>query len=219
VNGTLELEQPLVLTSGRLRAEVPPGVHEVAVEGLGSGGTAYAKAPPAAGQTIFRSYLVYELSRKSPIDLVVDQKPGQHSTLVVQVTTENGSRDWKLWYSIDGGSAALRSSGFYRRTTERSGTLTGRGGSNGSGTLWELDRALETPTALPDGTSRARIVLGDDLRPGRHTVSLRYQEPPPSILQRDGAAAERVWVRVVRIGQAPDADPDRTRLWTVENLP
>jgi hypothetical protein len=219
VDGIVERREPLVLTSGRLRAELAPGLHELLLEGLGPNGVAFAKAAPADSSAFHRSFPVHELSKASPLDFAVDQKPGEHVTLMLFVTTESGERDFKLWFSIDGGTPARQAGTFYQRTSDVSGTLTGKGGSDGFGTMWQVERADDLGAAERDGMARARIVLGDDLRPGRHVVRLRYAEPPASIVARDGAAALRVWVRAVLIGQAPGAPGESTRLSTTENLP
>lgn len=206
VDGSVAHDEPLIVRSGRVRLELPPGNHRVAVDGLGADGMALVRAAPARGGAIVRSHGVFELTTRQPLDFVIEQRRGERLTLLLFVVTEPGTRDFSLLYDVDGGQPRLQRGAFYRRATTPSGALTGVAGSDAAGRLWELERPGLGAGSFPDGVARAAVVLGDDLEPGRHRVRIR----------RGPAQRGGIWLRAVLVGQSGATSDDATRLWIAE---
>ncbi|HKY36898.1 MAG TPA: hypothetical protein VJN18_13215 [Polyangiaceae bacterium] len=214
LGGTLSLlvdghpvhEQPLLLESGMFERPVPPGIHVVSLDGLHSGSEAYARAAPAKGGAVVKSYSVFELRRDGVLKFEVDQKAGEVLKLILFVVTEGSHRPFELSYTVDGGDLSRRSGAFYRQKTEASGTLQGLTGAPDFGHLWEALPSRGV-VANSDGVGRAELRLGDDLNAGRRVLTIRSRAEP---------ASRRVFLRAVLVGQSQKADAGEFGLWSAE---
>lgn len=196
-------EQPLLLASGTLERPLSPGVHRVKLLGLREDSEAYARAAPANGGPVVKSYSVFELGREGQMSFQLDQKAGETLKVVLFVVTEGVSRPFRLSYTVDGGRVTRRSGGFFRQSTEPSGLLEGVSGVEGSGRLWEASPS-SGPNVYADAVGRAELRLGDDLNAGRRVVRIQ---------QRGG---KRAFVRAVVVGQASASGAPELGLWSAE---
>lgn len=206
VDGSPVHEQPLLLSSGMLERPVAPGVHVVSLDGLHGASEAYARAAPAKGGAVVKSYSVFELRRDGQLKFEVDQKAGEVLKLILFVVTEGSHRPFELGYAIDSGDLSTRSGAFYRQKTEASGTLQGLTGAPDSGRLWE---ALPKRGAVTnsDGVGRVVLRLGDDLNAGRRVLAIRSRAEPVS---------RRIFLRAVLVGQGEHIDAGDFGLWSAE---
>lgn len=212
VDGAVVKTEPIVTLSGTLRAPVSPGVHRVAVEGLGASGVAYTDSAPADGGAIVRRRDVHELKRPRPMTFRFQQRPGETLHLVLFVVTQGGNEPFRVRYSIDGAKPASRQGVFFRRVTLPEGVLAGRTGDFGKATLWEA--ATERRGA--DGVARLVIRLGDDLSPGERAVRLRLEGAGLAPGAED-ELAKRVWIGAVLVGQDPPGRANEPRVWVQDD--
>jgi hypothetical protein len=204
VNGQWVVSSPIVTYAGTLKASIAPGTAEVEVTGLGRGGLACADAAPAGGGEIVRRRDVFELSPKEPLTFHFNQKAGESLTVVLFVVTEASTRPWLIRYTIDGGKQSPVIGRFFRGITELVGTLSGRGGDFDNGLLWEAQRESDIAKRNPDGISRVKIRIGDDLPPGMRTLKLE--------------SVDRVWISAVLVGQPPAGGESAPRIWAEDDL-
>jgi hypothetical protein len=198
------MSSPIVTYAGTLKASIPAGTAEVEIAGLGRGGLACADAAPAGGGEILRRRDVFELSAKEPLFFHFNQKAGESLTVVLFVVTEASTRPWLIRYTIDGGKQSAVIGRFFRGITELAGSLSGRGGDFDNGLLWEAPRESDIAKRNPDGISRVKIPVGDDLPPGNRTLKIE--------------SVDHVWISAVLVGQAPAGGESDPRIWAEDDL-
>jgi hypothetical protein len=205
VDGTEARSQVAVTRAGTIEADVPPGLRQVAVDGLGARGVAYVDAPPARSGPVFRRRAVHRLTREEDLVFRVSQRAGEVLHVVLFVVTERVPERWSIGYTLDGGRPKVLTSDFFRVVTVPSGILSGVGGDAGHGRLWET-RVDPAAGEAPHGASKAKIHIGDDLVSGTRVLRLRLLGPQSAL-----------WVRAVVVGQAPPAGTVAdTRSWLEE---
>ena len=205
VDGSQVYEQPLLLESGTLERPLEPGLHVVSLGGLLPDSEVYARAAPAMGGSVVKSYNVFELSPLGHMDFQVEQRAGETLKLILFVVTEGAKAPFQLSYAVDGGHPVKRLGSFFRKSTEASGMLEGVSGAAGSGHLWEAAPSRDH-LENPDGVGRAQVRLGDDLGAGRHSVRITNS-------RADGG---RSFLRAVVVGQAPAPNAGEFGLWSAE---
>lgn len=215
VDGATLVEEPLVLLSGRLRAEVAPGAHDVELVGAGDDPFAFAKSPPAAATRALRAHTVFALSPSQPLSFVIDEVEPEPTLLVVVLATE-GKQALRLRYTVDGGVARRKTGTFYRRTTEDHATVAVASGDEGTGLLWEVERPAARARSMPDGIAKVRIPLGDDLRPGRHMITVQLLGATPTTAGGSVRGEPTVWARAVLVGSEARPGEADTRWWAAE---
>lgn len=207
VDGETAAEQRLVFSSGRLQAPTPPGVHQVALRSACSQLSACAEAAPEEGGSMLKSLTLYELRGGQNVEFLVNTVSDQVSWILLFVATECVGQSFGLDVAIDGGRPRLRLGQFFRRSTTPRSTLSGTSGDAGRLFLWQADEPPQLTGSPPDGLSRARILLGDDLAPGQHVVHVFNPGVP-----RSG----RLWIRAVVVGERPAAPQEGVRAWTID---
>jgi len=203
IDGANMVEQPIAALSGTLRASLGAGLHDVELKGIGDG-LAFADAAPWEGGPIMRRRDVFELPARSPLTFTFRQRQGESLTLVLFAITESSARPFKVRWTIDGGEPARQKGAFFRTITTARGEIEGRTGEAGKGLLWEAKRTAKEARTNPDGFSRAKIRIGDDLQPGIRTVKIE--------------SVDRLWVGAVLVGQAPLPGELEPRLWSEDDL-
>jgi hypothetical protein len=118
---------------------------------------------------------------------------GELPSLVVVLAVQGETQNAMLQYSIDRGEPRRHRS-FFHRETEAGAVLPVAFGQYARGLIWDADNGGRGKS--PDGLARLVIPLGDDLEPGRHSLTLSL-----SGLR----ANERGWLRVVLVGRKLDA--------------
>ncbi len=197
VDGQTEQRTMIVTGTGELTANVPRGRRRVRISGP-EGLVAFAAAPRAAGGRAFRRQRLHELAPGRSLDFEIARASDELVSVFADVVREAGPGTVRLTYAIDPGKQAPAPVRLYRRLTTLTGELAVDALDSARGRVWEADvRAGGQP--LPHAVGKLRIVLGDDLVPGKHV--LRLSAP---------AGAGSLWVRVVVAGRriAPEGDSE-----------
>lgn len=194
-------DQVAMVRAGELQATVAPGEHEIAIDGIGKGGVAYANAAPRARGPIVRRRVLAELTAEHPIVFHVPQPPNTPLTVVLFVASEGASEPWGVHYDIDGGGPKEREGKFFRAITRPRGAVGGRTGDAGAGSFWETSGSASDR----HGLSKGKIPIGDDLEGNTRSVRVFL----------DGSNA-RLWVRAVVVGEGDPAPVDGVRMWVEE---
>jgi hypothetical protein len=197
VDGHTEQRSMIVTGTGELKASVPRGRRRVGISGP-PGLVAFAAAPRAAGGRAFRRQLVHELAPGRPLDFELTRAADELVSVFADVVREAGPGTVRLTYAIDPGKPPPVPVRLYRRLTALSGELAVDALDSVRGRVWEAD-VPASGAPLPHAVGKLRIVLGDDLEPGRHVLRLSA-----------AAGAGTLWVRVVVAGRrlAPEGDSE-----------
>jgi hypothetical protein len=204
IDGKPMVEQPIATLSGALRASgVKAGVHDIQVKGIGDG-LALVDAAPWGGGSILRRRDVYELKPKQPLTFSFRQRKDETLTLVLFAITEASARPFKLHYTIDGGKPRSRGGAFFREITAPAGDFEGRTGDFAMGLLWEANRSTREARRNPDGASKIKIPIGDDLVPDVRTIKIE--------------SVDRLWIGAVLVGQPAMPGDLLPRMWSEDDL-
>jgi len=184
------LARRLAASSARWRVALSPGVHALRIEGLEGAGLACIVAAPKDSTSVWREFTSYTVEPGGSLSFEVERSTPHVGWVVLQVATQGVGQPWSLRTKLDGGHPALRSGESYRRTTSPEVSLSGRSGDSGIGRLWELGLERAGGALWPDGWSRARFLLGDDLAPGAHRLTVENTGSSP------------LWIRAILVGEA-----------------
>ena len=147
--------------------------------------TLLVNTPTVKASTSWKQQRAHELRPGGSLTFRFARGVGELSSLIIQVATESKKRTVKIRYAlhsaIDENAVTL-----HRRITQTEGLLVGTSGSDGTGLLWT--EGNPRPQERPDRFVQLRIPLGDDLRAGRHKLTL------------SSAISTRLWLRVIKIG-------------------
>lgn len=195
VDGRVVADEALLVRSGRLRADVAPGRHELLLaapnmKGEAPGGVAFASALSVKGGPVFQRRTVYELSPGRSIELGFERKADELLALYLTLVREAGPGPIELSFVIDPKRTAPPPRRMYRRVTETKGKFAVSAAERA--VLFEAEER-EGAEPLAHAVARHRIELGDDLEVGEHVLRL---EAPFA-----GKQAGSVWVRAVLAGR------------------
>ncbi len=188
VDGAVVRERRLRTTSGSLLVQASPGPHELRVLGAGACGTVLVGVAPASSGTVLKAQLVHELTRERPLHLPFTRRPGELTSIILLVTSEETPALYALRFAIDPGRETPRRGVFLQRITEHQGNLQGTTAGQERASLWEAGNPID-PRHPTDFVARSRIALGDDLAEGKHELVLR------------SASTRPLWVRAVLVGR------------------
>lgn len=191
VDGKPILERPVTATAGSFSFDIPPGTHDLRIDGFGSCGTVLVHVEPAVNSAILTRQTVHEVVRGRPMRIPFSRRRGELSTIVLVVVSEGQPVAYSFGYEIDPKGERQRRGVFLRRITDREGKLTGNSGGQERATLWESGAQIGS-SAGSDYLGKERIVLGDDLAEGGHELVLRLQSSTP------------VWIRAIVAGRVSD---------------
>lgn len=200
VDGREAARQVAVTPTGELQAEVPPGAHDVSLEGLGEGGFAFAEAPPGRAGDVYVRRSAAPLGPGAALTYRFTQRADEVQYLVLFVVNRARGRPWTLGYDLGGGATGPVSGRFFRSVTALRGSFEGPSAAPGRAWLWEGGRGGSPLREPPGQVSVIKVRLGDDLGAGHREVRLRL------------LGGETLWVRAVLTGQ-PAAD-ETIRFWT-----